>query len=199
MKKFIAFILLACMLLTLCACGKKEAKPAEVQPTEAPATETPAPEVQPAPEAAETPTPEVVETPAPFEFVGLPEEITAFVNETMSAVNEVRPGSAGSSLRTMAAAGHVLDLSKIADGCDRSEFVHTCWLWLQNNIEDEQARENFSHSWYLVWEKTTEYMADPETMAGEAESCGYDFDEEYDADQVEWVLNCMAISQATGE
>ena len=77
MKKLLAILLAALMVLTLAACAKKdEPKPAdsaataapEPEPTEAPAaTEEPEPEPTEAPAATEEPEPEPTEAPAPTE------------------------------------------------------------------------------------------------------------------------------------
>ena len=94
MKKTFAFILVLAMALALCACGGESAGEV-VRVDTTPAAETPAP---------------AVETPASTADTASAEESSDALGVVLDyAVNDVQPGSAGCSLRSIQCAAMLLD------------------------------------------------------------------------------------------
>lgn len=193
MKKILSLIIAAATVFSLCACGA--AAPKAEQPGVKPNEAETAPAEQTVVEAPAVETAEAAQT-GEFVYQGLSEEITAAIEDALAEINNVHPGTAGSSLRAMISVGKILDLSKLAEGSDASEFEHICRLWYEKNLTDAELKDAFSDSYLAVLEKVGEYFADPASCAGLIEDCGYKFGEAYSNDAAQWILKYMAIGRA---
>ena len=125
MKRIFIIFLALCMLLSLPACGKKNAAPAQTPvPTEVP---TPTPE--PTPEPTPLPTPE----PLPIQ-PELPPVHDETLNQIFEGVLSVYPGSAGCSLRAARCAAWLLDWGAETPLTDDEIYSAVgCWLEEQND------------------------------------------------------------------
>ncbi len=159
MRRTAALLLALLMLLSLCACGKK---PAPEAPADSPAAATPAPTPDPAP----TPSPAPAVTPEPPPLVP---ELPEVHDEALAAVFEevltVYPGSAGSSLRAVACAAHLLDWgSETALSDDEIYSAVGCWLDGQDDRRLQIFLENiltvYDRCYDLKGEHAQELMED---------------------------------------
>ena len=142
MKKIVSLLLISIMLFTLCACGKEPVAEVVVL-TEVPVMAEP---VISTPEPPPAPTPEP--TPIPIQ-PELPPVNDAALNDILdSIVSNVRPGSAGTSLRAAQCAGALLDWGLVTELNDDEIYSAVgCWL-------DGQSDENlliFFESFYSVY------------------------------------------------
>ena len=144
MKKAVSLLLIIIMLFTLSACGKKS-EPELVAVTQVPVMAEP---VISTPE----PTPEPTATPEPT-VVPIQPELPPVRDDALNAildgiVENVRPGSAGSSLRAAQCAAALLDWGMVTNLSDDEIYSAVgCWL-------DEQSDENlliFFESFYSVY------------------------------------------------
>ena len=144
MKKAVSLLLILVMLLSLCACGKEPVAEVVVV-TEVPIMAEPiiaTPE--PTPEPTATPEPTVV--PIQPELPPITDEALNYILD--SIVANVRPGSAGASLRAAQCAGALLDWGMVTPLNDDEIYSAVgCWL-------DEQSDDNlliFFDSFYSVY------------------------------------------------
>lgn len=144
MKKAVSLLLILVMLFALCACGKEPVAEVVVV-TEVPIVAEPiisTPEVT----AEPTATPEPVIVPIQPELPPVTDEALNYILD--SIVSNVKPGSAGSSLRAAQCAGALLDWGMVtALNDDEIYSAVGCWL-------DEQSDENlliFFDSFYSVY------------------------------------------------
>lgn len=143
MKKSFAVIMSMLLLLCLCACGKEPV--AEV----AVITELPV-MAEPLISAAPTPSPEPTPEPTP---VPIQPELPPVTDEALntildSIVSNVKPGSAGCSLRAAGCAADLLDWG-MASSLNDDEIYSAVGCWL-----DMQSDENlliFFESFYSVY------------------------------------------------
>lgn len=138
MKKIVSLLLISIMLFTLCACGKEPVAEVVVL-TEVPVMAEP---------VISTPEPTPEPTPIPIQ-PELPPVNDAALNDILdSIVSNVRPGSAGTSLRAAQCAGALLDWGLVTELNDDEIYSAVgCWL-------DEQSDENlliFFESFYSVY------------------------------------------------
>jgi len=211
-KKVLAGLLAVVMMLGLCACNTSENKldgdgTAKTEPVETAAPDAAA-ETKAEEESAAASEPDFATmTPAEREAyirATLPElsdELKTAIGETMNAILNINPGSAGSSLRQTAALGRVLDLAELAGtDTDRSAFTWACHDWVLAELKEASDKERLNEGYTRLFEAAGTYFTDPSTFSGEMEDCGYTYQHsEYNQELAYWVLDCIAISLAEGE
>jgi len=187
MEKLISTLLMIAMLFTLCACSQ----------TAAQSEASPAAEVTAEPEVTVVSEPEV--TSEPEEDTGIEASLEQCVFNALDTINDIQPGSAGSSLRVMAAVGTVLDLSTMVnENTDKSDFTHTCKLWFDANLTSAELRSDFSADFLAMWDPIHNYLNNPAAYADDVAACGYTFgSDSYNVDKASFVLDCMSIAQRT--
>ena len=181
MKRIIALLLAALMLLSLAACGQtQEAAPAE---TEAPVEA--AEETAEAPEATETPEP----TPEPVEGSPLDEqpdlaEAPDAIDANQQALLEqfllidelVQPGTAGSSLRAAVAAASLLDWADSAQLTDGAIEVIMDYMASMTPEGREDFEKKLGEVNYTVKQLTSGNKEQAEGLladAGMLDNCKY--------------------------
>ena len=139
MKRFLSVLLCLALLFTLCACGKKSAEPTPTPPVIPDVTALPTEAPAPEPSAGPTPTPE----PLPL-IPDLPEVHDPALEAILPDVMNVRPGSAGCSLRAARTAAALLDWGMETELTDDEIYsAMGCWLDTLNDEDFMLFRESF--------------------------------------------------------
>ena len=144
MKKIISLLLILTMLFALCACGK-ESEAEVVVVTQVPIMAEPVIST-PEPSLAPTATPEPVVVPIQPELPPVTDEALNYILD--SIVSNVKPGSAGSSLRAAQCAGALLDWGMVTTLNDDEIYSAVgCWL----DMQDDESLLIFFESFYSVY------------------------------------------------
>ena len=184
MKRFLSLLLAAGLLLCLCACGSGSGGTiTRVEETPAPVEDTPAPvEEAPAPEASAEPTPgPIIEQPDLSDAPDTIGEAQQAILEQFILIDElVAPGTAGSSLRSAAAAASLLDWAENAELTDEVIGVIIDYMAAKSTEGQAEFGEKLDALDSAVQLLTGADSAAAEGLLGDAgmlDSCGYPWSE----------------------
>ena len=143
-------------------------------------------------EAKEPVTEEETEEETESEVTFTDSEISEFC-EIMDSCADVAPGSAGSSLRSVSAAGSLLDWAEYHQYILSEDAITSLLEKWQAGCEDWEL-ENLSESWESVVGSINEIVSDPtdESLLGLLDDSGYELqNNEYDEDLAEIIISAV--------